>query len=114
VGSAIVDKGTDYYMLVCVDGFDGDGTAVSAFDLAKFRLQALQWPLYENTGRINQLGKSDYCLVYVGGASGYGQAIIGETVIRDVVSELGGGYPQETLTELDPASKYVIFADVRI
>jgi hypothetical protein len=66
-----------------------DGRRLTAFEIAAYRLERQEWPIYSSTRHKSDFAPGDKVLVYLGGSKGPRQVIIASAVIASTVIHNG-------------------------
>jgi len=100
------------YLLICVDGIDAAGKAVSAHGIASGRMETMEWPLYKSTGFAKTITTGDSCLIYVGGQRKHSQSFIGFGIVAAVEPAPRRWSEQDSSLVTNPATRLIKFANV--
>jgi hypothetical protein len=80
-----IHSASERYIFVASDSEDIDGNRISAYLIAKKRLNAECWPLYAKTPLRNSLKKGDCCLIYLAGNRENAQHFIATVSIKEII-----------------------------
>jgi hypothetical protein len=72
----------DNFLLIVNSAESIDGKNISAYEMAKRRLAALQWALYINTPHRKIIQKEDRVIVYLAGTQLHGMSFVATAIVH--------------------------------